>query len=316
MSGSSVGIGRMARHPRRHVVVSVLAIAAACAAMVMLIRQADDTTLDYTVGLVPLFVPWSAACLSIGAAVWWLDGRGTSSAAGSLLLGGLLLVTAWSVVMLPFDALRLVGLVPLPLSEWGAATRLVLLVAGAAALVPALRGRRGSQGRCPVCRRVLPGRLDGMPRWPVGVAVIAALVYPALRTAWALGGTFGTAGEPLQMDGAVAWGTVLAGASLVAFAAVLLIGRGPSWVRALLGLGGTAAGFMLAITGGLGAVKAASTLASEGLDPVTGDLMTWTFVVVYGSWLVAGVGIAVGGWRYWAHRRDACAECGPLIGAD
>jgi hypothetical protein len=71
---------------------------------------------------------------------------------------------------------------------------------------------------------------------------------------------------------------------------------------------------MLAITGGLGAVRAASTLATEGLDSVTGDLMTWTFVVVYGSWFVAGVGIAVGGWRFWAHRRDACARCGPLIG--
>jgi hypothetical protein len=153
-----------------------------------------------------------------------------------------------------------------------------------------------------------------VPRWPVAVAVIAALVYPALRTIWALGGTFGTAGEPLHMDAGVAWGTVLAGASLVAFAAVLFIGRGPLWSRALLGLGGTAAGFMLAVTGGLGAVKAASTLATEGLASVSGDLMTWTFVIVYASWFVAGVGIAVGGWRFWAHRRDACVGCGPLIG--
>jgi len=308
--------GTHARRPGsalRHVVLPALAIAAACAAMLMLARQADDTTLDYAVGIVPALVPWAAACLSIGVAVWGLGGRDASSAGGSLLLGGLLLATAWSVVMLPFDALRLVGLVPLPLSEWGAATRLVLLVAGAAALVPSLQARWTGQGRCPVCQRVLPGRLDKLPRWPVGLAVAAALVYPALRLVWALGGTFGTAGEPLHMDAAVAWGTVFAGASLVAFATVLLIGRGPLWIRALLGLGGTAAGFMLAITGGLGAVKAASTLANEGLDSVTGDLMTWTFVVVYGSWFVAGVGIAVGGWRFLAHRRDGCAGCGPLM---
>jgi hypothetical protein len=315
MSGSSVGIGRMAGHPRRQLVLSALAIAAACSAMLMLARQADEVTLDYAVGIVPALLPWAAACLSIGMAVWWLGGRGASSAAGSLLLGALMVATAWSVVMLPFDALRVVGLVPLPLSEWGVATRLVLLVAGAAALIPALKARHASQGRCSVCRRVLPGRLDRLPRWPVGVAVAAAAVYPALRTVWALGGTFGTASEPLHMGAAVAWGTVLAGASLVAIAVVLLIGRGPLWARALLGLGGTAAGFMLAITGGLGAVKATSTLATDGLGSVTGDLMTWTFVVVYGSWFVAGVGIAIGSWRFWAHRRDSCVGCRSLVGA-
>jgi hypothetical protein len=296
-----------------HLILPVLAAMASCAAMVMLARQADEETLDYGVGIIPPLVPWSAACLSLAAAVLWLGGRRVSSAAGSLLVGALVVVTAWSVVMLPFDALRLVGLVPLPVSGWGAATRLALLVAGAAALISALRSRQTSQGRCSVCRRVLPGRLDRLPRWPVAIAVAAALVYPALRTVWALGGTFGTAGEPLHMDGAVAWGTVIAGASLVTFATVLLIGRGPLWIRALLGLGGTASGFMLAITGGLGAVKAASTLASEGLQSVEGDLMTWTYVVVYGSWCVAGLGIIVGGWRFWAHRRDACAGCGPLI---
>ena len=116
------------------------------------------------------------------------------------------------------------------------------------------------------------------------------------------------------MDGAVGCGTVLAGASQVAFATLLLVGRGPLWARALLGLGGTAAGFMLAMTGGFGAVKAATTLASEGLDSVTGDLMTWTFVVVYGSWTVAGIGIIVGGSRFCSHRRDGCVGCGSLMG--
>jgi hypothetical protein len=157
--------------------------------------------------------------------------------------------------------------------------------------------------------------IDKLPSWPVAVAVAATLVYPALRTVWAFGGTFGTASEPLHMDPAVAWGTVVVGSALVAFAVVLLIGKGPLWLRALLGLGGVVAGSMLAMTGGLEAIKAASTLATEGPDSVTGDLMTWPFVLVYGSWLVAGLGIIVGGWRYWAHRRDDCAECGPLMGA-
>jgi hypothetical protein len=297
----------------RHLALPVLAVLAACTVMVVLARQADDETLDYGVGIIPALVPWSAACLSIVVAVLSLSEQRVSSTAGSLLVGAVVVVTAWSVVMLPFDALRLVGLVPLPLSSWGAGTRLVLLVSGAAALVPALKTRQTSQGRCSVCRRALPGPLDRLPRWPVGVAVAAALVYPALRLVWALGGTFGTAGAPLEMEGAVAWGTVIVGACLVAFALVLFIGRGPLWVRLLLGLGGVVAGSMLAMAGGLGAVKAATTLASEGLGSVTGDLMTWTFVVVYGSWCVAGAGTIVGGWRFWAHRRDTCPGCGPLM---
>jgi hypothetical protein len=85
--------------------------------MVMLARQADDGTLDHGVGIDPVVVPWSAACLAVVAAIPLLNRRRMSSAAGSLLLAALVAATAWSVVILPFDALRLVGLVPLPLGR-------------------------------------------------------------------------------------------------------------------------------------------------------------------------------------------------------
>jgi hypothetical protein len=283
--------------------------------MVMLARQADDGTLDYGVGIVPVVVPWLAACLSVVAAVVLFSGRHMSSASGSLLLAALAVVTAWSVVILPFDALRLVGLVPLPLSAWGAGTRLFLLVGSACALIAGLMVRRTSQVRCAVCRRVLPGRLDRVPRWPAGVAVAFALVYPALRVGWALGGTLGTAGEPLHMDVAVAWAPVIAGAALVVFAVVLFVGKGPLWVRALLGLGGVVLGTLMVMAGGLGAAKAATDLATEGSQSILpgADLMTWVFVVVYGSWFVAGVGIIVGSWRFWSHRRDDCSACRTLM---
>lgn len=303
----------VARSPRRPLVLSALGVVASGGALVMLARLADDWTVDYGVGIVPVVVPWLTAFLSMAAAVLSLNARRVSSAAGSLLLGALLVATAWSVVILPFDALRAVGLVPFPVSAWGAATRLLLLVGSACALAAGLMVRRAGQARCPVCRRVLPERLDRLPRWPVGVAVASACVYPALRGCWALGGTFGTAGEQLDMDVAVAWAPVGAGAALVAFAMVLFVGKGPPWVRALLGLGGVLLGLLLAMAGGLGTARAATTLATEGLRSVLpdSDLMAWTFVVVYGSWLVAGVGIVVGGWRFWAHRRDACPGCGP-----
>jgi hypothetical protein len=301
-------------HPRRALALPVVAIVASGAAMTMLARQSDAATLDYDVGVVPGAAPWLAAGLSIVTAVACLGGRRLSSSVWSLLLGGLVLVTAWSVVIVPFDALRAVGLAP-PLNPWGAATRLLLLVGSACALVAGQRARRVGQARCAVCRRVLPGRLDRLPRWPVGLAVAAALVYPALRLVWALRGTFGTAGAPLEMDAAVAWSPVGAGAAFVAFTVILFVGRGPTRARAVFGLGGVLAGLLLAMAGGLGALRAASDLASGVTQPAgEHDLMTWTFVVVYGSWLVAGLGTMVGGWRYWSHRRDACAGCRMLMG--
>ena len=64
----------------------------------------------------PLSCRGLAACLTVTVAAVGLSERRASSAAGSLLMGALVVVTAWSVAMLPFDALRVVRLVPLPLS--------------------------------------------------------------------------------------------------------------------------------------------------------------------------------------------------------
>jgi len=303
------------RYPNRRFVLPALTVLAAGAAMVILASQTNDEMLDYSVGVVPVLVPWLSACLSIAVAVVGLSERRASSAVGSILIGSLVVMIAWTLVMLPFDLLRIVGLVPLPLSAWGFVMRLLLLVAGTAALVPALQVRRIHQERCPACRRVLPGVLDRLPRWPVVVAVVASLVYPVLRIVWALGGTFGTTGEPLDLDPAVAWGVVVAGSTLVAFTLLLLVGKGPRWARALFGLGGIVAGLALTFIGGLAAVRAVSLLATEGLKSSQGDeLMTWTFALVYGSWFVAGLGVIAGSWRYWAHRRDDCAGCCALLG--
>lgn len=120
--------------------------------MVLLADQANDWMLDYGVGIVPAVVPWLSACLSVAVVAVGLGERRASSAAGSLLMGALVVVTAWSVAMFPFDALRVVRLVPLP--------------------------------------------------------------YPVLRTGWALGGTFGTTGDPLDLDPVLAWGAAIAGVAL------------------------------------------------------------------------------------------------------
>jgi hypothetical protein len=51
-------------------------------------------------------------------------------------------------------------------------------------------------------------------------------------------------------------------------------------------------------------------IATEGLQSSPGaDLQSWVYLIVYGSWFVVGLGVIVGSWRYWAHRRDGCPEC-------
>lgn len=303
------------RYAGRRFVLPTLAVAAAGAAMVVLAYQATGEVLDYGVGIVPAVVPWLSAGLSVVVAAVGLSERRAASGAGSLLVGGLVVVTVWSVSMLPFDVLRIVGLVPLPLSGWGLGLRLLLLVAGAGAAVPVLRTRRATQARCPACRRILPGGLDAVPRWPAVVALVFALPYPVLRIAWALGGTFGTTGKPLDLDPALAWGVAIVGLVLVAFTALLLVGRGPLWARALFGLGGIVAGLALTVNGGLAATLAVSMIFTEGLEssPAGSDLMAWTFLLVYGSWFVAGVGVMAASWRYWAHRREDCPACRALL---
>ena len=289
---------------------AVLGMAAAGLAIVILATARDALMLDYGVGIVPAIVPWVAAVLAIAAAGVAASGRSTGSTTGTLLLAALGVAVAWSVVMLPFDGLRVVRLVPLPVSLAGMGLRVLLLVAGASVLVPAMQARRVRQARCPSCGRVVPGPLDRLPRWPGAVALLAALVYPVLRTLWALGGTFGTSEGPVELDPAVAWGAATVGWLFVAFTLILLVGRGPRWARALLGLGGVVAGMAMALVGGLATIRVASLLATDGLGSTQGDgLMTWTFLLVYGSWFVAGLGVIASGWRYWAHRRDHCPKC-------
>lgn len=306
--------GSLTRRPAGRLVLPAVSVAAALAAMVVLTAQASDEMLAYGVGVVPDVAPWLAAILSIALAVLGLSERWARSAGASVLMGALIVLTAWSVVMLPFDLLRIVGLVPLPLSGWGMVLRLLLLIAGASAVVPVLRIRRAHQERCAACGRALPGPLDRLPRWPAVVAVVFALPYPVLRVVWALGGTFGLSAEPMTLDPAVAWGAAAAGWALVAFTLVLLIGKGPRWARALFGLGGLVAGTALAAVGGLAAARALTELATNGFDSSEGELMTWTFVVVYGSWFVAGLAVLAASWRYWARRREGCPACGPLLG--
>ena len=156
--------------------------------------------------------------------------------------------------------------------------------------------------------------MDRVPRWPVYFAVGGALVYPGLRLLWVFGGTLGTTGGKTNVEPALAWSLIALSSVLVAFTVVLLVDRGPLWLRVLLGPGGVIAGSTLVTVGGLGTAMALSFLLAEGPDSTPGaGLSVWTFLTVYSSWFVTGLGVIPGSWRYWVHRRKACATCRSLL---
>lgn len=124
------------RYPFRRFALPGLAVLAGGAAMVVLATQTTGEVLDYGVGIVPPVVPWLSAGLSVATALIGLSERRARSATMTVVIGALVVTTAWSITMLPFDVLRIMRLVPLPLSTWGLGLRLLLLVAAAAALLP------------------------------------------------------------------------------------------------------------------------------------------------------------------------------------
>jgi hypothetical protein len=293
-------------------VLPTVAVIASCAAMMILALRLDPATLDYGARTVPVVVPWLAAVAAIVLAVVGLTPLATSVGGTALVAVGVI-TTGWSISTLLFDALRAVQLVPLPLSGWGLGLRLLLLLGAAAALHPVLHARASTRGRCPTCGRWRPGTLARLPLWPVAVGLVFALPYPVMRISWILGGTLGTTGGPVDADRTLQLVMAGAGVVLVALATVLLIDRGPSWLRVVLGFGGLIAGAGLCATFGPAAVGVASMLLAPGAGmPPAAGLMPWVFLVFYGSWFVAGIGVALGGLRYWTHRRYDCAACRDL----
>ncbi len=289
----------------------VVTLAAAAGAAAILVDRADGWALDYGLGNGASVVQWLAVGLVLVTAAVGLAGwRSTST--GVLLRVVTVVVTAWAVGQLPFDVLRVARLVPLPASGWGMSLRLLLVTAAMGALVTGRSLTLRHAARCPGCGRRKPGGLARLPRWPALVALVFAGVYPLWRIHWALGGTVGTNGRPEDAAQALQWTMALLGTVLVAFTVVLAVGRGPSWLRWPLGLGGAAVGFALFTIGAGGSLEVVGMLTGDGREET--DLAPWAFGVVYGCWTVVGPALAAASVRYWVRRREDCVDCRGSLG--
>lgn len=126
--------------------VTMLAMAAGAGVLLIVAFQGTPEVLDYTTGLVPWGIPLVTGALAVGVAELGIAPDFETTVLAKLLVGALVVLTAWTAAPVVQDVLRLTGQVPSPPSWWGIALRLLAVLASLAAIVPlalALRRRRG-----------------------------------------------------------------------------------------------------------------------------------------------------------------------------
>jgi hypothetical protein len=173
--------------------------------------------------------------------------------------------------------------------------------------------RRRAQGRCAACGRREPAP---PPPWSslriwAGLAVVGALPYGLLKLAWALGIRIGLTGHVFDDVTFTSPGfgdTVV----LTALGVAVAIGMGrriTGWARpALVTIGGIGSLMLLPV-----GTIAMARLAQVALGRRTIDdpeIAPWAFLVVYGSFLVWGVALAVLTVGYARSTRGSCTRHG------
>jgi hypothetical protein len=237
----------------------------------------------YAEHFAPSWSPLAAAGLAVAGIIMRFTGRVRWPRLGRALCWGGLLLMLWTASGLPLDLLRVTslvvpGLMP-PGVDWtGLATRALALAAlVVVALLVLERPAVSSSSR-------ETGSSHGVS-WYGLAAFALALLYPVLKTWWALGGSFGLrwpgadglAGSFALWLPAVPW--------LLAAALSLLLSSPPRWMpRRLLLVSGWSATVVVAMVGPVACWSLISGLIAGETD--FGGMAGWVFALVYGSWFL------------------------------
>ncbi len=247
---------------------------------------------DYAERSGPEWLPLAAAGLAAAGIILLLSGRPRLPRLQRALVWSGLLLMVWASGGLLLDLLRLVpgGLMPEGVDWPGLLTR-ALALAAFVALARLVFARRPASASTPAAG------------WYGYAAFALALVYPVLKTWWALGGDFGlkwpgadglTGSFALWLP-AVPW--------LLAAALSLLLVLTPRWLpRRLLLLAGWSATAIVATFGPAACWAFVTGLAEGDLD--TGGMATWVFGVVYGSWVLWAIAAAAATRSYQVRSAD------------
>jgi hypothetical protein len=238
----------------------------------------------YAEALAPDWLALAAAGTAAVGIVLRFNGCPRSPRLGRALSWGGLLLLLWAASGLPLDLLRVTslivpGLMP-PGVDWpGLATR-ALALAALVVLAHLVLARPAGPAS------VREARSSHLVSWYGYAAFALALPYPALKTWWALGGSFGLrwpgadglAGSFLLWLPAVPW--------LLAAALSLFLASAPRWMpRRLLLAAGWSAAVLVATIGPAACWSLISGLIG-GDPPDFGGMAGWVFALVYGSWFL------------------------------
>ena len=168
---------------RRAQVWTALALCAAVLAA-WVVEQLVRNRPAYAETFAPDWLPLAAAGLA-AAGIMRLNGRPQLLRLQRALSWSGLLLMVWAANGLPFDLLRIVGLIPLAVDWPGLATRTLAL---AAAVVLARLALADPPDPASTREGQVPRHAAS---WYGYAAFVLALPYPVLRTWWALGGTLG-----------------------------------------------------------------------------------------------------------------------------
>jgi hypothetical protein len=223
----------------------------------------------YARGFAPYWLPLAAVGLAVAGIL--LEGRPRWVRARRALLWSGLLLMVWAANGLPFDLLRMTGLIPLGV-DWPGLARRTLALAAAVVLA-----------RLALARPTAVATTHAAT-WYGYAAFALALPYPVLRTWWALGGTPGLSWPGAAGRGWAPW--LLAIPWLMAAALSLLLVSTRTWIpRRLLLAAGCFATAVVATIGPAACWALASALVS-GRGPGSGGIAVWVFALFYGSWFL------------------------------
>ena len=245
---------------------------------------------------------------------------------GRILPRWVLLTIAWATCMVlvgtssgfvVIDALRLIGVIPLPVDGPGFLIRGLSLLGGILWGVMALLYQRWSRGSCLFCGRSdspTSTRWIRIARGAGYLSFIPALIYSALKVYWSLGGTFGytnptiavTVGRVGEFDPTI---VLAAMAALTALALVQSWGEKlPRWVPLFFASGAC----MLLVPGGLTGTMAViyKVFGSTSLPASYGGLVLPVFILVYFCFLIWGIMLGIAALSYYFRTRGPCKHCG------
>ena len=227
-------------------------------------RPADAQT------LAPDWLPLAATLFAATGIIHRDSSPGWLRAQRALRWGGLLLMV-WTANGLPFDLLRIVGLIPLGVDWPGLVTRTLALGAALALARLALEAPAA-------------GESTHAATWYGYAAFVLALPYPVLRTHWAFGGTLGLGWPGAAGEGFAPF--LIAFPFLLAAALSLLLVSPPLWMpRRLLLAAGWFATAVVGMIGPAACWSLVNTLVVGG-NPGFEGMAIWVPALFYSSWLL------------------------------